>query len=235
MWATVKRCLYDHWDIFLQAEIRYIWMQKKAIPAYLFFIFRYSTPIIAIINIIGEQAPWWTGSICTNWIWLPVASGVIVSATTGGKIHQNSFPKLKIYNKIIQWYSVSDRTGIHQSVAEGDSSVMRVHAIYARGESLWRQISLRLLEGRSHTSYTASWVLYIAVPVYLAQIAVMIVSDEYYSDMIIWIISFKYAQPAASAAQLPPGFVGCVPAEKSNSGHRAFRLWYHILLVDNNP
>jgi hypothetical protein len=66
-----------------QRERIYIWKQRRSIPTYLFYLFRYSTPIISIINLIGEHAPWWTGSICANWIWLPVASGVIVSAATG--------------------------------------------------------------------------------------------------------------------------------------------------------
>lgn len=68
-----------------QREREYIWNKRKSMPSFLFFIFRYLTPIVSLINLIALNDPGWTGATCSNWIWLPVAVGPIVSAATGSE------------------------------------------------------------------------------------------------------------------------------------------------------
>jgi len=133
--------LYDH-VLTLDNEVDLIWQRRFTLPTYLFFIFRYATPIVCIINLIAEHDPTWTGTRCSRWIWLPVAIGPIIAATTG----------------IIL--------------------ILRIHALCNR----------------------ALWVLYITIPVYIVQIAIM-----------LWSI------PAGTVAQFPPGFVGCVASEKQGT------------------
>lgn len=80
--ASTVMLLYDHL-LTLEEERRYIWAQPKRLPTYLFFIFRYATPVVSILNLVAEHDPTWIGHRCSRWIWLPVAIGPIVSAATG--------------------------------------------------------------------------------------------------------------------------------------------------------
>ncbi|PFH45020.1 hypothetical protein AMATHDRAFT_44254 [Amanita thiersii Skay4041] len=164
--ASTVMLVYDH-ILTLEQERIYIWNQKKSIPSYLFLIFRYVTPIVSLINLIALHDPNWTGSTCSNWIWLPVAVGPIISAATGG---------------------FNDRDEAYPVIL-----IMRVHAIYARNK----------------------FVLWITIPVYLAQLAVM-----------------GWSIPSGVPAQLPPGFVGCVPTEKPGTGRRLTALYVAALVFD---
>jgi hypothetical protein len=74
-----------------QQERMYIWKQRKRAATFLFFIFRYVTPIVCLINLIAEHDPRWTGRVCSNWIWLPVAMVPIVNAATGGMFLRQIF------------------------------------------------------------------------------------------------------------------------------------------------
>lgn len=80
--ASTVMLVYDHMLTF-DREREHIWNRPKNIPTYLFFIFRYTTPIVSLINLIALNDPTWTGPTCNNWIWLPVAMGPIISAATG--------------------------------------------------------------------------------------------------------------------------------------------------------
>ena len=70
---------------YYKQEREYIWKKRITMPSCLFLIFRYVTPIISAINLVALHWPGWKGSICRNWIWLPVAAGPIVSAATGSE------------------------------------------------------------------------------------------------------------------------------------------------------
>ncbi|KIJ36872.1 hypothetical protein M422DRAFT_260732 [Sphaerobolus stellatus SS14] len=83
--ASTVLILYDHILTFDQ-EREFIWKKKKTLPTCLFLIFRYVTPIVSALNIIALNWPGWKGSICKNWIWLPVAVGPIISAATGTQL-----------------------------------------------------------------------------------------------------------------------------------------------------
>ena len=76
--------LYDHL-LTLGDEIDLVWRAKISLPTCCFFIFCYATPITSILNLVAEHSPHWNGSVCKNWIWLPVAIGPIISASTGGQ------------------------------------------------------------------------------------------------------------------------------------------------------
>ncbi|KAF9264364.1 hypothetical protein L218DRAFT_987077 [Marasmius fiardii PR-910] len=80
--ASTVMLVYDHMLTF-DDELKYIWGRKKGFPFYLFLIFRYFTPIVSLINLIALHDPNWVGSLCSNWIWLPVAVGPIVCMATG--------------------------------------------------------------------------------------------------------------------------------------------------------
>ncbi|KIJ42254.1 hypothetical protein M422DRAFT_254661 [Sphaerobolus stellatus SS14] len=80
--ASTVLILYDHMLTFDQ-EREFIWKRKITLPTCLFLIFRYVTPIVSALNLIALNWPGWKGSICNNWIWLPVAVGPIISAATG--------------------------------------------------------------------------------------------------------------------------------------------------------
>ncbi|KAI0080432.1 hypothetical protein K474DRAFT_1769425 [Panus rudis PR-1116 ss-1] len=80
--ASTVMLVYDHMLTF-EREYEYVWKQRTSIPTVLFFIFRYMTPIVSLINLVALNSPHWTGSTCTNWIWLPVAMGPIINATAG--------------------------------------------------------------------------------------------------------------------------------------------------------
>ncbi|KAJ8090173.1 hypothetical protein PM082_018760 [Marasmius tenuissimus] len=62
---------------------------------------------------------------------------------------------------------------------------------------------------------TASWVLWLTVPIYLGQLAVM-----------------GWAIPAGAPALLPPGFVGCVPSPKPGTGIRLSSIYIAALVFD---
>ncbi|KAF8066750.1 hypothetical protein FPV67DRAFT_1206050 [Lyophyllum atratum] len=154
--ASTVMLLYDHL-LTLERERRYIWAKPKRLPTYLFFIWRYATPIVSLLNIVAEHDPTWIGPRCSRWIWLPVAIGPIVSAATGVIL------------------------------------ILRVHAIYAK----------------------AKWVLYVTIPIYLGQLAVM-----------------GWSIPSGVPAPLPPGFVGCVPSEKLGTGNRLSGIYIAALAFD---
>ncbi|KAF8883830.1 hypothetical protein BD779DRAFT_811736 [Infundibulicybe gibba] len=154
--ASTVMLLYDHILTFERERV-YIWNQRKSIPSYLFFVFRYVTPIVSILNLVAEHNPHWSGKTCSDWIWLPVAVGPIISVATGVIL------------------------------------ILRVHAIYARSR----------------------WILYITIPVYLAQLGVM-----------------GWSIDGGVPAQLPPGFIGCVPSEKPGTGIQLSALYIAALVFD---
>lgn len=80
--------LYDH-VLTLDSEIDLIWHRRFTFPTYIFFIFRYLTPLVCILTVVAEHDGAWTGTRCSRWIWLPAAIGPIISATTGSK---SSYP-----------------------------------------------------------------------------------------------------------------------------------------------
>ncbi|KIJ42150.1 hypothetical protein M422DRAFT_254844 [Sphaerobolus stellatus SS14] len=74
--ASTVLVIYDHMLTFDQ-EREFIWKKKITFPSCLFLTFRYVTPIVSALNLIALNWPGWKGSICRNWIWLPVAVGPI--------------------------------------------------------------------------------------------------------------------------------------------------------------
>ncbi|KAF8336115.1 hypothetical protein F5887DRAFT_973811 [Amanita rubescens] len=80
--ASCVMLVYDQILTFEQERV-YIWNRKKNIPSCLFITFRYFTLIVTLLNLVAEHDPRWTGSICRNWIWLPVSTTMITNATTG--------------------------------------------------------------------------------------------------------------------------------------------------------
>ncbi|KAF8530104.1 hypothetical protein BU17DRAFT_23448, partial [Hysterangium stoloniferum] len=50
--------LYDHILTFGR-EVQFMWTHPFTMPTYLFFIFRYVTPLVCILNIIAEHSPGW--------------------------------------------------------------------------------------------------------------------------------------------------------------------------------
>ncbi|KAL0568794.1 hypothetical protein V5O48_013191, partial [Marasmius crinis-equi] len=69
---------------------------------------------------------------------------------------------------------------------------------------------------RVHAIYSqASWVLWLTVPIYLGQLAVM-----------------GWAIPAGAPAPLPPGFIGCVPSSKAGTGLRLSCIYIAALAFD---
>ncbi|THH28292.1 hypothetical protein EUX98_g5897 [Antrodiella citrinella] len=118
--ASTVMLVYDHMLTFERERV-HVWNKRKSLPSYLFFIFRYLTPIVSLINLIALNDPNWVGPTCNHWIWLPVAVGPIVSAATG----------------IIL--------------------ILRVYAIYQQSQ----------------------WILYITVPIYLAELGVMGVRESH--------------------------------------------------------
>ncbi|KAJ8090174.1 hypothetical protein PM082_018761 [Marasmius tenuissimus] len=87
--ASTTMLVYDHILTF-DEELTYMWRRKKSFPFYLFLVFRYFTPVISIINIPALHSPRWVGSLCEDWIWIPVAVGPIVSLATGGRMLHRS-------------------------------------------------------------------------------------------------------------------------------------------------
>lgn len=150
--------LYDHL-ITLDSEIEHVWRskQKWRLPTYCFFVFRYIPPVISIVNFFADHDPRFRGSICQNWIWLPVFNAPLVSMSTGVIL------------------------------------VLRVWVIYNK----------------------ALWVIILLVPLYLAEIGVM-----------LWSV------PAGAPAQLPPGWVGCVPSKKPGTGNRLSAMFVAALAFD---
>ncbi|KAM6504030.1 hypothetical protein JOM56_000973 [Amanita muscaria] len=90
------------------------------------------------------------------------------------------------------WLPVS--TGTIINAATGVILIMRVHAIYCR----------------------ARWILYVTVPVYLAELGVM-----------MWSIP-----SGIPATNLPPGFVGCFPIPKPGTGLRLTSIYIAALGFD---
>lgn len=66
-------------------EVKYIWSARVSLATCCFYIFRYVTPVVSIVNLVADHDPRFAGSVCQNWIWLPVATATIVSASTGGE------------------------------------------------------------------------------------------------------------------------------------------------------
>ncbi|THH10062.1 hypothetical protein EW146_g8487 [Bondarzewia mesenterica] len=64
-------------------EVKYIWQAKISLPSCCFFVFRYVPPVVSIVNFFADHDPRFVGSVCKNWIWLPVTNAPIVSASTG--------------------------------------------------------------------------------------------------------------------------------------------------------
>ena len=77
--------IYDHLLTF-DEEVKYVWQAKISLPTCCFFVFRYVPPVVSIVNFFADHDPRFTGSVCSNWIWLPVTNAPIVSASTGGKL-----------------------------------------------------------------------------------------------------------------------------------------------------
>ena len=94
----------------------YIWNKRKSLPSYLFFIFRYLTPIVSLINLIALNDPGWVGPTCNNWIWLPVAVGPIVSAATGSKYIHCLFEHMKSHDTLTVILSSSQVVFVAKSV-----------------------------------------------------------------------------------------------------------------------
>jgi hypothetical protein len=77
----------------------------------------------------------------------------------------------------------------------------------------WRTIATVL---RVYVIYNkAWWILAIVVPLYLAEIGVML-----------------WAVPAGSPAVLPPGWIGCIPAKKPGTGDRLTAMFIAALIFD---
>lgn len=74
--------IYDHLLTF-DEEVKYVWQAKISLPTCCFFVFRYVPPVVSIVNFFADHDPRFTGSVCSNWIWLPVTNAPIVSASTG--------------------------------------------------------------------------------------------------------------------------------------------------------
>ncbi|KAF8583668.1 hypothetical protein K439DRAFT_1201637 [Ramaria rubella] len=148
--------LYDH-ALTFGSEVECVWKRRFTLPTYLFLIFRYVTPLVCIINIVAENDPTWVGIRCSHWVWLPVALGPMIYATTGFIL------------------------------------ILRTHALYNR----------------------AYWVLYIAVPVYLAQISIS-----------LWTIPVGVPEP------LPTGLIGCIPSEKLGTNARLIASYVASVVFD---
>jgi len=56
--------LYDH-ILTLDNEIDLIWQRRFTLPIYLFFIFRYATPLVSTLNLAAEHDSAWTGTCCS--------------------------------------------------------------------------------------------------------------------------------------------------------------------------
>ena len=82
--ASTVMLIYDHMLTFA-SEIEFIWQRRFGLPTYLFFIFRYATFLVSVLDIAAEHDPTWIGKRCSRWIWLPVAIGPIISAATGSE------------------------------------------------------------------------------------------------------------------------------------------------------
>lgn len=67
-------------------EIKYIWSARVSLATCCFYVFRYIPPVVSIVNFFADHDPRFAGSVCQNWIWLPVANAPIVSASTGGEL-----------------------------------------------------------------------------------------------------------------------------------------------------
>ncbi|KAK7439345.1 hypothetical protein VKT23_017571 [Stygiomarasmius scandens] len=98
-----------------------------------------------------------------------------------------------IGNRCKNWIWLPVAIGPIVSAATGVILILRVHAIYKR----------------------AMWVLYITVPIYLGQLAVM-----------------GWSIPAGIPAPLPPGFIGCVPSPKPGTGIRLSVIYIAALSFD---
>ncbi|KAG6899169.1 hypothetical protein C0993_012712 [Termitomyces sp. T159_Od127] len=66
-----------------------------------------------------------------------------------------------------------------------------------------------------HSILAATWVLWLTFPIYIAQLIVM-----------------GWSIPAGVPAELPPGFVGCIPSPKEGTGIRLSALYIAALVFD---
>ncbi|KAF9255617.1 hypothetical protein L218DRAFT_1008394 [Marasmius fiardii PR-910] len=98
------------------------------------------------------------------------------------------------------------------SLATGIIMILRVHAIYSQ----------------------ATWVLLLTLPVYIGQLIVLGVRRHRLATPQRLHVTkiLKWAVPAGVPANLPPGFVGCIPVPKRGTGIRLSSGYIAALIFD---